>query len=352
MIKHLWKPRLGCNFPVAIPLLILLTVLNAGCSVLGRPAVPTPIPEDFIETAINLPAEADELSTSAAILNPSTPEATETQIPQNPSPAPNTPESTPNQSEGGMDLTPQPTQTATLPPAITPNPPQGNVPEGHIQITSPGPMSKISSSLEVNGTLRTVPNGHFRIELWLEPLTPEGEPRLMLRELQNFFSDPMPFIYISKEFNIAISRPSEFAQLRVSTYDADSRLVALASVDLLLLSVGSEEINPPGDLHEQIVLIEPRENELIQGGIAFVSGMVRSFNEHYLTFSLTTADGNVIGVQQLHVTSSPEGDYVPFSIEVPYYISATTQVRLSVYENTSRIAGITHLSSILVLVSP
>jgi hypothetical protein len=166
-------------------------------------------------------------------------------------------------------------------------------------------MSKISSLLKVNGTLNTEPDGHMVIEVWLEPLTPEGQPRLLLRELQNFISDPTPRIYISKEFNIGISRVSEFAQLRVSTYDAQNRMTALTTVDLLLLSVGEMELNPPGDLREPIVILEPRKNELIQGGTAFVSGLVRSFSNHYLTVNLTTPEGKVIGVQQIPVTLLP-----------------------------------------------
>lgn len=331
---------------------MLWVVLNTGCSVLGRTAVPTSFPEDFIKTAIKLPAEEAESSTSAAILNPATPEVSETPIPPIPSPTPASTENPQIQNREEMVYTPLPTVTATQPPEPTPDASTLEIPEAAIKISSPGPMSKISSTLEVQGTLKTVPDGYMLIEVWLEPLTSEGQPRLLLRELQNFISDPIPFLYISKEFNIEISRLSEFAQLRVSTYDPENRIVALASVDLLLLSVGEAELNPPGDLHEQIVILEPRENELVQGGTAFVSGLVRSYSDQYLSVSLTTANGNVIGVQHLLVTPPPEGGYVPFNIEVPYNVSETTRVRLSVFENNGRIAGLTHLSSILTLVSP
>jgi hypothetical protein len=349
---HLGKLRLRRHFYIAVLSAVLWIGLIAGCSVLERNTVPTPFPEDFIETSIKLTKEAGELSTSAAILNPSTPEATETPIAHNPTQIPDTPENTPDQSGEGTNITPPPPQTSTQPPVINPDSSLVNIPEAAIQITSPGPMSKISSLLKVNATLNTEPDGHMRIEVWLEPLTPEGEPRLLLRELQNFISDPTPRIFISKEFDVEISRVAEFGQLRVSTYDADNRMVALTSVDLLLLSFGDMEINPPGDLRESIVILEPGENELIQGGTAFVSGLVRSVRNQYLTINLTTPEGKVIGVQQIPVTPPPEGGYVPFDIEVPYYVSETTQVRISVYESIGRIPGITHLSSIVTLVSP
>jgi hypothetical protein len=213
-------------------------------------------------------------------------------------------------------------------------------------------MSKITSPLNVIGNLNTEPEGHMQIEVWLEPLSTGGEGRLLLRELQNFIDDPTPRIYIAREFEISISRLSEFAQLRVSTYDAENRMVALSSVDLLLLSVGDMELNPPGNRQETIVILEPGENKLIQGGTAFVSGMVHPNSDEFLTISMTDPTGKVIGIKQIAVTAPPDGGYVPFSVDVPYYVSESTRVRLAVYESVGRIPGITHLTSILALVSP
>jgi hypothetical protein len=349
---HLWKLRFEFNLSKAILAAILWTGLTTGCSVLGRTAVPTPFPDDFIETAIKMTVEAGELSTSAAILNPSTPEATETPTPEDPSQNPESPESTPNQSGGGASSPLLPTEAFIAPPEAIITTPTPGIPEAHIQIDRPGPMSKITSTLNVVGSLMTVPDGHMRIELWLEPLTAEGQPRLLLRELQNFTSNPSAWIYIAREFNVEISRLSEFAQLRVSTYDAENRMVALTSIDLLLLSVGEPEVNPPGLPQERIVILEPGDNKLIQGGTAFVSGLVHPSGDQYLTVNMITPDGKVIGIQQIAVMSSPVGGYVPFSVEVPYSVSETTRVRLAVYESTGRIAGITHLSSIMALVSP
>jgi hypothetical protein len=124
LIMHLCKLRLGCNTNKAILSVILWMFLAAGCSVLGRTDVPTPFPEDFIETAIKLTLEAGGLSTSAAILNPSTPEATETPTADNPSSDPDQPENTPDQSGEGTNLNPHPTDTATPLPATTLDSPQ------------------------------------------------------------------------------------------------------------------------------------------------------------------------------------------------------------------------------------
>jgi hypothetical protein len=349
---HRWNLRLGFKGTKVILAAILWTGSAASCSVLGRTAVPTPFPEGFIETAIKMTVEAGELSTSAAILNPSTPEATETPTPQNPSQNPESSGSTPDPGEGGANSPLIPTDDpAQVPPTVAASP-TPSMPEAAIQLTSPGPMSKITSILNVAGTLHTEPDGHMLFELWLEPLTPDGDPRLLMRELQNFISDPTAWIYIAKQFDIEISRLSEFAQLRVSTYDADNRMVALASVDLLILSVGEAELNPPGNLQERIVILEPGENKLIQGGTVLVSGRVHASENEFLTVNMVAPDGKVVGVQQIAVTPSPDGGYAPFSIEVPYYVSESTRVRLAIYESIGRIPGITHLTSIEVLASP
>lgn len=297
--------------------------------------------------------EAGELSTSAAILNPATPEATETPIPQTPSPNAGDPAFIPTQNNAGSSNSPLlPTQAASMPSATAPVSPTPGIPEAAIQINSPGPMSKITSPMNVTGSVKTEPDGHMQIEVWLEPLTAGGEARLLLRQLQNYIDDPTPNMYVAREYEIDISRVSEFAQLRVSTYDAENRMVALSSVDLLLLSVGDMEINPPGNLQETIVILEPGENKLIQGGTAFVSGLVRPTKDQFYTVSLTAPDGKVIGIKEFAASPSADGGYVPFSVEVPYYVSESTRVRLAVYTSAGRIPGITHLTSILALVSP
>lgn len=350
---HPMNSRLSTYFYKVILEAILLAGLTAGCSLLGRTAIPTPFPEDYIQTAIAMTVQAGELPTSAAILNPATPLATDTPPPVTSTSNPQESEGTPSSGERDAANSPVPPSTISTEPVVTDNStPTPGIPEAAIQIVRPGPMSKIVSSLNLVGYVNTVPNGHMRIELWLEPLTDGGQPRLLQRELQNFIADPTPRINISREYEIEISRVSEFAQLRLSTFDADNRMVALASVDLLLLSVGDKEINPSGDLREPFVILEPGENKLIQGGTVLVSGLVHSSSNQVLTVGMTAPDGRLVGIRQVGITPASDLSYVPFSVDVPYNVSEPTRVRIAVYENSGRIPGITRLSSIEVLVSP
>jgi hypothetical protein len=310
----------GYNLLIAILAATIGVGLTAGCSVLGRTPVPTPFPDDFIETAIKMTIEAGELSTSAAILNPATPEATETPIPQSPRQNPGSSEATPTQDNTGAANPPDlPTDTPGNPTATALISPTPGIPEAAVQINSPGPMSKITSPLNVTGSLNTEPDGHMQIEVWLEPLTADGPGRLLLRQLQNFIDDPTPRIYVAREFEIEISRLSEFAQLRASTYDAENRLVALSSVDLLLLAVGDTEINPPGNLQETIVILEPGDNKLIQAGRRMCRS-ARPTGDQILTISMTAP---MVSHRLRDTQPSPDRVAVP-SAEVPYYVSDHT----------------------------
>ncbi len=213
-------------------------------------------------------------------------------------------------------------------------------------------MSKVVAPLGVNAYLKTVPGGSMRVELWVEPLRQGEDARLLLREVTNFSSNPSSWIYFTKELDYEISRVSELGQLRIGTYDPYDRPVAVSSVDLLLLSVGESDLNPSGDALEYILIQEPGASKLIQGGAVIVSGLVRYHPDQFLLVELVASDGTVVGYRQLFVTPQGDGSHTPFSIDVPYQVSAPTWVRLLVEESSWRIPGVVHLSSVEVLLSP
>ena len=96
---------------------------------------------------------------------------------------------------------------------------------------------------------------------------------------------------------------------------------------------------------------EPTPNQLIVGGKLIVSGVVNP-DEDVMTVKLVTADGNVVGYNDVFVTASADGSYVPYTVEVPYQVKTPTWVLLQISESGTRIAGIDHLSSVQVLLSP
>jgi hypothetical protein len=212
-------------------------------------------------------------------------------------------------------------------------------------------MSRVSSPLHLIANLRSVPSGSYHVELWIEPLQPGGDPRLLYREDQRFISNPIDWVYLDQEIQFELNRASEFGQLRLSTFDTNGNQTSINSVDLLLLSMGVSSITPVSWKTEPIVIYQPIPNQLIQGGMLIVSGLVKP-SEDFLLVELVAADGAVVGYRQVFVTPSADGSYVPYAVEVPYTVLTATWVRLRISESSTRIPGIEHLTSLQVLLSP
>jgi len=341
---------------------IFLILLGVGCSNLTYTPVPTPYPVDYVPTIIALTVQAGEaalITPSPVVIQQNTPTPSPTltveiQLATNgPSPTPLAMNSTSTESPVpsatiSQDPNASPTRRPTRTPTITPTPP---VPNAGVQISEPGPMSKVASPLELVANLHSFPSGSYHVEIWLEPLQPGGEPRQLFKEVKKIISNPIDWIYLDPQIPFELRRVSEFGQVRLGIYDQVGRAVSVNSVDLILLSMGLSDITPTGDLSEPIVIREPTRNHLIQGGTAVVSGLAKP-SEQFILAELVTSDGTVVGYNQVFLTPNPDGSYVPFTFEVPYNVTTGTWVRLQLSESGVRIPGVEHLSSVEVYLSP
>jgi hypothetical protein len=343
---------------------LILIVLGVGCSGIAETPIPTPLPLELIPTMVQLTANAGQTATSSA--SPSLATTTSDSPPTSPSSTPdmvisqdqNSPTPLSFEQTATLSPTPSPTRTpdlsatatprSTRTPTVTRTP---TLPPAGVQINSPGPMSKVASPLKVTANLHTEPSGNYHVELWLEPLQPGGDPRMLYREVQRMISNPIDWLYLDQDIQFELTRVSELGQLRISVWDTFGRAISINSVDLILLSMGSSSITPPSPKTEPIVIREPTENQLIQGGKLIVSGVARP-DPGVMLVELVTTDGSVVGYKEVLVTPSPDGYYVPYTVEVPYQVVTPTWVRLQISESGSRISGIDHLSSVLVLLSP
>ena len=341
-----------------------MVILGVGCtSAVGTP-IPSPLPLDYIPTVVQLTVNAGHTATPSATATPGntpadfpptspthSPQAGTTQSQATPTPLANQQTATLSPTPSATstpDLSATATPRSTRTPTVTRTPVN---PAAGVQINSPGPMSRVASPLKLTGNIHTEASGNYRIELWIEPLQPGGEPRLLYREVQRIISNPIDWLYLEQAIQFELTRVSEFGQLRISVYDPLGRAVSINSVDLILLSMGSSDITPPSPKTEPIVIRQPTLNQLIVGGKLIVSGIVNP-SEDVMLVQLVTADGKVVGYQEVFVTASPDGSYVPYTVEVPYQVETPTWVRLQVSESGTRITGIDHLSSVQVLLSP
>jgi len=335
-------------------LLIGLIFFLGGCTNLfGFKRAGTPVPTEQLPTMVALTVEArrltstaDELARVTPVAPTSTPEATPTiELPSPPTVTPSQNQATPIPSTTiSPRFSPSPTVTIFAR-TLTPTP-TATLPDSSIQIRIPGPMSKVTSPLVVRGSVKPGNDGRIQIEL----LGEDGQ--LLLRKVDSYPSS-RGWAYLSEDLDFEINGVAETGRLQISTYDEYNRLIAIESVDLLLLSIGEDDPNPALDMTEPIVVDEPRPFKLIQGGWVWVSGKARLSSQRPLIIELIDATGKVVGYRQADVTLIDGGGYSSFGIEVPYEVKGATWVRLSVKEiSNSHIEGVLRLASIEIMLSP
>jgi hypothetical protein len=319
-----------------LALIFGLAWLGLGSCTLPAPQAPNaPLEDELLPTAVS--------QTIQAVVPTSTLTAEPTADPQ-PSPQAQVPEATipPADEPVFLELEEQSEPAAVVETTSPlPTPPQA---AAAIQILSPGPASKVTSPLRINAYLTPGDNGIIRLELLGE------DGRVLVRKVQSYITTTR--LQMISELEFEISAAGELGRLTISTADKEGRAVAVASVDLLLLSLGDADLTPSADRLDRIIIQEPGPRMLVQGGNLRVSGFIRPSGERSIWVELITADNRVVGYRQFTISEPQETGHTPFSVDVPYTVSEATWVRLSVYQKDGRIPGIINLSSREVLLSP
>jgi hypothetical protein len=173
-----------------------------------------------------------------------------------------------------------------------------------------------------------------------------------MREIRSYQNPKNVWFSLGSEVIFGINAVAESGRLQIGVEDEHGRLKSLSSVDLLLFSMGKQDLNQPLDQLENIVLESPRSNTLIQGGIMRVAGLARPRSTQPLMIEILTSDGRIVGTRQVSVNPSPGNMYGTFAIDVPFTVDYTTRVRVQVWEPGDKIPGIVNLSSLEVILSP
>lgn len=330
-------------------LAILLALLLSSCSSLDSSKQPGLVPPLPTETPVIQPVSQGEIPQTAGETFPlsSLPSENPTIESLQTDEISGTPPAPP-QAEAAASTLPSLTATATSfyyptrTPTLTPTP---ALPMAKIQILNPGPASKVVSPLQISAYVVPGYRGIVQIDLLGE------DGRLLVRKLLSYA--PVSRVHILTGLEFEIPGVAENGRLVISTEDSHNRKVALASVDVLLLSLGSDDVNPAGDLNEPIIIREPVVNTLIQGGTVVASGKARLVGKDPLLVEMIATDGTPIGPTRLAPVSEPgEDGYGTFSVEVPYSVSSPTWVLLTVSELDGRIPGALSLATVEVLLSP
>lgn len=235
----------------------------------------------------------------------------------------------------------KPTNTPTI--TYTPTPPPLA-----LRIRRPGLFSRLTSPFRMEALVRPDGDGWIRIELVGEDERILASQRLDYRNVlgRRFWVYPL--------IHFKIPGAAETARLRVYTRDLFGRLVSLTSVDLVLLAVGENEINPALLYWEPYLVRFPFPDQVVAGGTVLVVGLARPVNQTPVIFELIDEAGRVVGSAQVKVPE-PTGDlsHTPYLVSIPYSVQALTPVRLTIYqESDQRIPGMVVLTSFLLNLAP
>jgi len=240
--------------------------------------------------------------------------------------------------------TPTRTRKPTFTPTITytPTPPQ---PTNYL--LRPGLLSKVVSPIKTELYAVTGDGGKITLELVGE------DGRVISRQIITRGDDEGVRVWMAPEMPFEIEAAAETARLQVSSLDSFGRLIGLSSVDLVLLSVGRNEINPAAIDQEPYLIRKPRAADTVSGGMLLLEGLARPVNDSPLIIELVNESGVVLSTKRL-VVEKPAAplSHTPFTIEIPYRVSTAIPVRLSIRQEGSRIPGTVALVSRLITLEP
>ncbi|NUM44900.1 MAG: hypothetical protein HUU38_09350 [Anaerolineales bacterium] len=318
--------------PLRLLIFVLLLLLTA-CAPEENFDFPTAIPTEFLPTSIALTVAA---RTTAVVL----PEENPTdQLTNQPTAVP-LPSATPT-------LPLPPTETPSPPPTLTPlpsNTPVPSVPLSDIELRTPGSLSKVTSPIPVRAFVFPGAFGRVTVELLGE------DGRLITRQIVVLGEGRKAGLALDLTFEI--SGVSELGRLQIYTADAFNRPKSMISVDVILLSTGTADLNIPTDFLAHLAIKDPKEGDLIQGGNVVVSGLARPTTEQSFLAELIDENGQVVGQRLFDADPGLITDFRPFFVEIPYTVTEPTRVRLVIYERTERIPGTIYLVSMEILISP
>ncbi len=371
--------------------LLLLSGLLAGCAKPDTPGQATPMPAEFLPTAIALTLQAKGVSIITP--TPSTPSAspspalvsirTSTRV--NPTPTQTasrtaTPTATltatakvvPSATRTGFSsaapvsenlaaVTPGIISTVVISAALSNSPtspvkaalpdsskptPAPEIPDARIQIYQLGERSLVTSPILLTARLTSQTGKVVRVELFGE------DGRLLARHVRTFNSIPWLSVKIGVNLDFEIRAAAEEGRLVISVEDPHGRLIDVNSVTLILLSQGVTELNPATALWQRIVIQEPAPKALIQGGKLIASGRAKPNTKLPLKVMLIGEDGKLLGMRLASVTAPIPGDYGNFIAEVPYNVLEMTPALMVVQEEDGIPSDIALLASQEVILVP
>ena len=234
------------------------------------------------------------------------------------------------------------TATATVTPTPTP-------PLARMHITKPGLYSKIISHYRMEAMVLPGADGLVSVRLVGE------DGRLIINQLLDYSYHTESSLWIAPYLDFESSAAAELARLEVGTQDKFGRRISLSTVDLILMSVGKNQVNDSAIEYEPYLIRYPANEQVVAGGEVWVAGLADPVSSNPLVLELIDEEGNLLGSRQIPI-EEPTGDlsHTPFGVGIPYVLEEDmTPVRLILrQESDGRIPGTVALSSIELTLIP
>jgi hypothetical protein len=238
-------------------------------------------------------------------------------------------------------------EDVTATPRPEPTPFTITLPSESLYFELPGPGSHVVGSIRVVGF--GGPSAYERVNLRL--LGSDGRVLVSHSTRLSVYPGNAGRFYATLTFSIPAL--AEDARLEASTYDpTDGQLGHMATLDLVLLSVGSPRILRGFQGAEKITLLSPLEGESIRGGVARVRGAAWLSADVPLVVQVLDSSGNVVGSLEVPLDVPEPGVLAQFDVEVPYQITNAQRGRIAVFEPGEHIPGIVHYNSVSVQLQP
>ncbi len=254
---------------------------------------PTPFPPDHLPTVVALTGQA-AFATADALTQSVTPTIVSTST-EPPIPLTEIPSPTPTFAAGFTDF-------------------------AQIRFLTPGPASSLISPINLQMELVSGESEVIQVDLLGE------DGRVLYRDLEKVTRN-VKGIFRRFDLKFEIRAVSEAGYIRVSSKDDFGRLQALNTMPVLLYSVGSAQINPPGNMIYERVMVEGlKEKADFYAGEVNLKGRIWPFNDQPMIVELVLPNGSPISTRILDFNGI---DTQPFETSLPYKVTEPAMARLT-----------------------
>ncbi len=273
----------------------LLTLLSA-CSQTARSAsAPTPLPPNYLSTVIALTGQA-AFATADAL----TPTAFPTEV------------EAPVSTQLPISLTEIPSPTPTFA--------AGFSDFAQIRFMTPGPASSVISPINIQVMLVSGESEIVQVDLLGE------DGRVLQRDLERVTRN-LKGIFRRFDLKFEIRAVSEAGYIRISSKDDFGRIQALNTMPVFLYSIGYAQINPPGNMIYERVMVEGlKEKADFYAGEVSLKGRIWPFNDQPVIVELIRPDGRPISTRVLTFDGI---ETQPFETTLSYKVTEPTLARLT-----------------------